>query len=249
MRVEARHPASLLSASMLLPVLAIGAETARFTGTAVSPDGHTLYTEHHEVTGTCREGVWQPEKHTVDYLKPGADGPFATKQLGYRSGLLVPDMTFRQPDFGEVMVVTLREGQVSIDWQTPSGETEKFSLSRPDTLVIDAGFDHFIRARWSPLTDGDSAGFRFLGPTRGDHYGFVAEPANAGDFEAEHEFRIRPDGWVTRFLVEPIYLGYDDQGFLTHFSGLTNIRENQDSNFTAHIRYQLDNPAPCPLIP
>jgi hypothetical protein len=234
---------------LMVPLTVIGAEKLSFTGSAISPEGQPLYTEHHEVTGSCREGHWVPESHTVDYRKPDSESAFATKQLDYQAGLMLPEMSFRQPDFGELMEVTLDNGQLAINWITPSGDNETFELAMPDRLVIDAGFDHFIRAHWERLTAGNRASFRFLGPTRGDHYGFVAEPAKAGDFEADHEFRIRPDGLVTRFLVDPIYLGYNNEGFLTDFSGLTNIRKNQDRNFTAHIRYQQNNTPPCPLIP
>lgn len=237
------------TAWLLLPLMATGAETALFNGTAVARSGEVLYTERHEVTGRCGNGYWVPEQHRVDYRKPDSDAAFATKTLDYPSGLLLPEMIFRQPDFSEVMKVTLDSDQVSIKWTTPSGNNKTFELAIPDRLVIDAGFDHFIRAHWERLTGGNSARFRFLGPTRGEHYGFVAEPANTGDFEARHEFRIRPDGLVTRFLVDPIYLGYDDEGFLTDFSGLTNIRKNRDRNFTAHIRYNQQNSPPCPLLP
>ena len=242
--------ASLVCVSLLVvPLIASGSEKSSFTGSAVSPSGEPLYTEHHEVTGSCREGHWVPEKHSVEYRKPDSEAPFATKQLDYLAGLLLPEMVFRQPDFGEVMEVSLDGDRLAIEWAAPSGDSEQFELTMPGRLVIDAGFDHFIRANWEALTGGDSASFRFLGPTRGDHYGFVAEPAEAEDFEADHEFRIRPDGLVTRFLVDPIYLGYNDEGFLTDFSGLTNIRENRDRNFTAHIRYQQNTQPPCPLIP
>jgi len=243
-------PVSLAFVPLLtLPLMALGAEKASFTGSAISPEGQPLYTEYHEVTGSCQEGHWVPERHTVDYRKPDSKSPFATKALDYQPGLLLPEMIFRQPDFDEVMEVSLDGDRIAIDWTTPSGDSEQFELTMPGRLVIDAGFDHLIRANWEALTGGDSASFRFLGPTRGDHYGFVAEPAAAEDFEADHEFRIRPDGLVTRFLVDPIYLGYNEEGFLTDFSGLTNIRENRDRNFTAHIRYQQDNQPPCPLIP
>jgi hypothetical protein len=244
-----RFASPVVVSLLVAPLIASGDEKSSFTGNALSPSGSPLYSEHHVVTGSCREGHWVPEKHTVEYRKPDSQSAFATKTLDYQAGLLLPEMTFRQPDFDEVMEVAIDNDQLSIDWTTPSGDRETFELTMPDRLVIDAGFDHFIRTNWEALTGGDSASFRFLGPTRGDHYGFVAEPADAEAFEADHEFRIRPDGLVTRFLVDPIYLGYNDEGFLTDFSGLTNIRKNRDRNFTAHIRYQQDGPPPCPLIP
>lgn len=244
-----RYPVSALLAALIAAPL-WAAETSRFTGQAVSPNGETLYSEHHEVTGSCREGYWQPDDHKVVYRKPEQSDSFASKDLTYTRGAMIPDMVFRQPDFGEVMEVNIAGGEIMIDWTPPSGDQDKsFSLGVPDDLVVDAGFDHFIRANWNALVSGDSVSFRFLGPTRGEHYGFVAEPADADDFDAAREFRIRPSGFVTRFLVDPIYLGYNDDGFLTDFSGLSNIRKNADGNYLAHIRYRQETTPPCPLLP
>lgn len=52
-----------------------------------------------------------------------------------------------------------------------------------------------------------------------------------------------------RVLVDPIRLGYRDDGFLTHYAGLGNIRRNQDENHVVSIRYQVIEAPGCSLLP
>lgn len=230
--------------------LAVAQESARFSGTAHSSSGDVLYHEKHRVEGSCSEGYWQPRSHEVSYLSANEENEFASKSLDYRSGLIRPEVDFRQPRFEETMEITPDgAGKVTINWQPPEEDQKRFETDAPSDLVIDAGFDHFIRQHWDDLTSGETVSFRILAPTRGEHYGFVAEPADDDAIDAKHVFRIRPSGLIARFLVDPILLGYDQEGFLTDYSGLTNIRENKERNYTAHIRYKTETPSPCPRLP
>jgi len=86
-----------------------------------------------------------------------------------------------------------------------------------------------------------------VAPTRGDYYGFVLEPTGDSRIDAEHLVRIRPSSTLMRFLVDPILLGYNDAGLLTDYLGLTNIRKNEDNNYTAHIRYTIQAMPECEL--
>ncbi|WP_309043452.1 hypothetical protein [Marinobacter sediminicola] len=54
---------------------------------------------------------------------------------------------------------------------------------------------------------------------------------------------------MLKFLVDSIVLGYDSKGALTAYSGLTNVRENADQNYTATIHYAVSNYPECDLTP
>jgi hypothetical protein len=114
---------------------------------------------------------------------------------------------------------------------------------------VDAGFDNFVRQNWQSVVAGEPVEFRFLGPTRGEHYGFVLERVENDRVNADHVVQIRPTGMVLRFLVDPIVLGYSNSGALSDYLGLTNIRKNQDENYTAHIRYKVNTTPDCELTP
>lgn len=229
------------------PVSAVASDLS-FTGTARPMDGgDAIYQEHHDISGRCENGVFMPEEHAVKYSRAG--GSFATKNLTYQQSLLRPSLTFRQPDFSEVIRISNHDDQtLEILWQAPSGSTEQARLEVEPALVVDSGFDNLVRQNWKQLTQNrEPVRFNMVAPTRGDYYGFVLEPASDNRIDAEHLIRIRPSGTLMGFLVDPILLGYNDAGVLTDYLGLTNIRKNKDDNHTAHIRYTIQTMPDCKL--
>ena len=225
------------------------AATFEFTGTAESLEtSKALYEERHQVTGICTDAGFQPGKHTVTYQELPNDRRFAVKTLEYGKHPSRPSLVFRQPDFGESLEIHYtKTNQLTIDWQPPTENRKRFQVDFGDRLVVDAGFDQFVRANWQAVIAGESLPFRFLAPTRGDHYGFVLEPAPKEKINADVVVQIRPTSLVLRFLVDPIVLGYNRQGALTHYQGLTNIRADRETNHTAHIRYRIINYPDCDL--
>ncbi|QSP93815.1 hypothetical protein LPB19_11470 [Marinobacter salinisoli] len=245
-----QHAALLFVTAIACGIPLSGAAEMRFIGTAKSFSGDTLYTETHEVSGSCREGSFQPDVHQVLYRWPDQDQPFAQKDLRYQESLIRPTVDFRQPQFRESIAVDYTGAfELEVNWQSPQGETLTFDVSFPENLVVDAGFDNFVRRHWGQITGGESVFFHVLAPTRGEHFAFVLEPAKSPDIEADHVFQIRPTGFVLRFLVDPIQLGYDTNGALTDYVGLTNIRKNKEENYTAHIRYSTTTWPDCELTP
>ena len=239
-------------ALLCLPAAA-AADEIRFVGTAKPINGgDVIYQETHTVSGSCEEGQFTPTDHSVRYSRQGGstgEDVFATKELSYAQSALRPDVDFRQPDFSEVLEITNRDDKtLAISWQAPSGSTEKATLDVRPELVVDAGFDNFVRQSWTNVViNGESVDFDMVAPTRGDYYGFTLDPTTDDRIDAEHVVRIRPTSRLMRFLVDPILLGYNADGILTDYLGLTNIRENEDSNYTAHIRYSINATPDCEL--
>ncbi|MFN2361314.1 MAG: hypothetical protein ABR522_09615 [Marinobacter sp.] len=232
----------------LLPLQVFSANEVRFTGQATTEnDGKIVYQERHVVEGECSEGLFRPSGQTVTYVDE-EDKEFAKKELSYSESLLRPTVDFRQPGFDEAMAIT-NEGdeKLKIEWQTPKGDSKNFSVNVSDALVADAGFDHLVRKHWSAVKAGETVEFDFLAPTRGKAYGFVLEPAEDDRIDAPYTVRIKPSGTILGFLVDPILLGYNDKGLLTDYVGLTNIRKDKDSNYTAHIRYTVETTPECEL--
>ena len=225
----------------------VSGQVFEFSGTA-KQDGKVLYQEDHRVEGTCSEGVFAPVNHQVSYRTPESRDEFASKMLSYNSSPFRPQLEFRQPTFGEALTITYPQEQaLNIVWQSPAGDTREFMVPFDQSLVVDSGFDYFVRANWERVQQGESVEFRFLAPTRGDHYGFVLEPATSVKVNAEVTVQIRPTSLVLRFLVDPIVLGYSSDGALTDYLGLTNIRQDAESNHIAHIRYQVARLPDCEL--
>ncbi|SNC74500.1 hypothetical protein SAMN04487881_2401 [Marinobacter sp. es.048] len=243
-----RNATVTVSLALMVAALPALAQDFRFTGTATTGDGTVIYEERHAVDGTCEDGVFRPQQHEVAYLKPDAEESFARKALAYDATVLRPTVDFVQPMFDEKMEITYPKAEtLVINWQTPRGDSERFQVAYPPSTVVDSGFDNFVRQNWQSVVAGDPVEFRFLGPTRGEHYGFVMEQVENERVNADHVVQIRPTGVVLRFLVDPIVLGYDDSGALSDYLGLTNIRKNLDENYTAHIRYAVETSPDCEL--
>ncbi|MBD3642438.1 MAG: hypothetical protein HUJ18_15695 [Marinobacter sp.] len=222
----------------------------QFSGEARAQNGEVLYTEHHQVEGECGQGQFRPLEHTVEYREPDQSEAFADKLLRYERSPLQPEVSFNLPRFDESLQISYPGNDLlEVDWQTPAGETRAFNVPLAGRAVVDAGFDNLVRQNWSALQEGRSVEFRFLGPTRGELYGFILEPSDHPDLEAHLEVAIRPTSMLLRFLVDPIQLGYNSQGALTHYLGLTNIRKNSDTNYQAHIRYDIASYPECELTP
>lgn len=234
--------------ALTLPAATLATDL-RFVGTAKPVDGgDTLYLEAHEITGRCEQGRFVPLDHAVRYNRLDQD-VFATKNLSYEQSALRPSVEFLQPEFSEAVEITNRDDEaLEIVWQTPSGATETSALTVTSSLVADAGFDNLVRQNWTRVvTNGESIRFDMVAPTRGDYYGFILEAADDSRISTKHQLRIRPSSTLMRFLVEPILLGYNADGLLTDYLGLTNIRKNRDTNHTAHIRYDIETTPECEL--
>ncbi|MDX1558573.1 MAG: hypothetical protein R3193_06690 [Marinobacter sp.] len=245
-----RYATTTVSFALLATALPVLAQDFRFTGSATTDDGSVIYEERHSVDGTCEDGIFRPQQHEVTYHKPDSDEPFARKSLEYDASVLRPTVDFSQPTFDEKLEITYPEPEtLLINWQTPRGDSERFEVAYTRDTVVDSGFDNFVRQNWESVLAGEPVEFRFLGPTRGEHYGFVLERVENDWVGADHVVQIRPTGMVLRFLVDPIVLGYSNSGALSDYLGLTNIRKNQDENYTAHIRYSVETSPDCELTP
>jgi hypothetical protein len=245
-----RNETVMVTLALMTAALPAVAQDFRFTGTATTDNGSVIYEERHAVNGTCEDGIFRPQQHDVAYHKPDAEESFARKALEYDASVLRPTVDFVQPTFDEKMEITYPDPEtLVINWQTPRGDSEQFEVAYPSNTVVDAGFDNFVRQNWQSVLAGEPVEFRFLGPTRGEHYGFVLERVENDRLDADHVVQIRPTGMVLRFLVDPIVLGYSNSGALSDYLGLTNIRKNQDENYTAHIRYSVETSPDCELTP
>ena len=237
-------------AAAWLAAAPVAATTVEFQGSATDESGQLLYKEHHRMDGECTDGRFQPREHNVEYQLPDDGAVFARKRLTFPNSPLRPILAFSQLDFDESLTIDYpKQDRAAIEWLTPSGGQENFSVKFDQRLVVDSGFDHLIRAEWPTLMAGERIEFRFLAPTRGEHYGFVVEPISDKDIEADLVVRLRPTSVFLRLLVDPIVLGYNSRGALTDYRGLTNIRRNADDNHSAHIRYQPKRYPDCPLVP
>lgn len=180
---------------------------------------------------------------TVTYKDP-KDNTLVKKSVDFSPGPWQP--TFRMEDQrdgylegaewrNDILFVLGREND-----QEPL-EEEKLESEQP--LVIDAGFDLFVRDNWENLLAGQEVEFNFVAPARFDTFEFQVSQAKSTNYRGRQAqvFEMRPTSRFLSFLIGgSIMLTYDQETRrILEYSGLSNIRKDiGKSNYKVRIEYE-----------
>ena len=165
---------------------------------------------------------------TIEYRKP--DGELiAQKELDYTYGPHSPAL---------VMVDFL------------NGKEQRLGFDAGSNNVIDAGFDNYVRSKWTELAAGDSVKFPFEVPGFDRALPMEALRSNLDQCAREELcLRVSVDSWLLGLLADPILLSYErDSRRLLRFRGISNLRDEGGDSFYVDIRYEYPVPgAPAAL--
>lgn len=220
--------------------------TAEYVGIASSLDnGAELYREQHFVD---RDASGRGTR-VVLYVCP--DGrPYARKRVTYTDWAGAPEFELfdardgwmeRVARSGSTLGVTVRE--------RADGRERSAEINPPEGLVVDAGFDDFVRLNWDRLAAGERVDFAFLVPSRLAVMRFKVKRHKATelDGEAATVIRLSLGAWYG-FLLPHIDVTYRDASRrLGRFEGLTNQRRPGGEHLMARIDFPVD--ARKPLEP
>lgn len=192
------------------------------------------------------------ETHCGIQNKPGReviyqhhDGTLiAHKLLDYRSGHTTPSFVQHNFQANEKIEVIFNQEELSMS-VTGSGNRELENIYPVTELagkpiVIDAGFDGFIRDNWDKLVSGEAQEFRFPLVARSRLVSLRVKPS-ACSYETETDqcFTLEPSNWFFRMLAAPIELGYDSSlTRLTRYRGLSNINDETGKGLIVDIKYR-----------
>lgn len=248
-----QHNKILQLASGLLLFTLTGSVSANKIGETLGlaydlENGELLYRETHCLSADGKE-------HDVIY-QDADDNLIARKLLDYSSGRTTP--SFVQHNFysRESIEVALDQGTVSmavVDKDKRGvGETTLVEPSAGSPVVIDAGFDGFVREHWDHLVAGNSREFQFPFADRASLVELRIQPLACNyDTQSDQCFRLDMANWLWRILVAPIELGYDaETRKLTRYRGLSNIGDGKGNGLVVDIRYSHDDiePQVCQII-
>lgn len=127
-----------------------------------------------------------------------------------------------------------------------SDETRSSEFDYDDGLIIDAGFDPFVRENWDRLSNGRRVTTDFLVPARMDTVRISISKTDSSEcnFPSDnmHCFIIRPAGLLrlVSWFVDPIRVAYDaDSRRLLMFEGISNLRDDagEPRNALIHFEY------------
>lgn len=229
-------------------VKALSVSSAQIVGTAYASNGsgEILYKEYHFRPEAKR---WQVVYKTVDGVTGGAiDGEIiADKSLQFGEQMATPAFTLHDYRFGEVfaaeVTVTENGGEQLVLQRGKSNEPDIKRIDNDDdqNIVIDAGFDEFIRQNWQPLLAGDTVRFEFAYPKRLTTLSLQVQ-LNSDfpvDTDGDTYFRMIPSSGFLRLWVDPIYLSYQKSNQrLRSFHGVSNLYSSSREAWPVTLHYQ-----------
>lgn len=193
-----------------------------------------LYTETH-----CRI-----DSRSSEVFYQSGDGELiAHKTLDYRSGSYTPSFVQHNLQSNEKVKVSFDEDSVLMSMTGPDDNEQKEEHSVTDTVrkpvVIDAGFDQFVRRNWDELVSGRSMTFQFPLASRSTMISLQIAPSTCQyETETDQCFTLEAASWLFRVLSSPIELGYDAQLVrLNRFRGLSNINDENGNGLIVDIKY------------
>ena len=205
-------------------------------GNAYELDGsNLLYTETHcKINNRASEVFYQ-----------SGDGKLiAHKALDYQSGSYTPSFVQHNLQSKEKVKVSFDEQSVFMSMTGPDDSEQEDKHSVTDTarkpVVIDAGFDQFVRRNWDSLVSGKSMEFQFPLASRSTMISLQISPSSCRyETETDQCFTLEAASWMFRLLSSPIELGYDEKLVrLTRFRGLSNINDENGNGLIVDIKYQ-----------
>jgi hypothetical protein len=207
-------------------------------GAAYDLDSQTqLYSEAHCSSGNAlaREVIY---RDTNDLL-------LAHKLLNYQTGPTTPSYVQRNVYAGESISVEVRQDNVAMTVTDGTGisKTVTASIDTNLPLVIDAGFDAFVRENWEALVAGQGKRFQFPFAGRDSLVNLRIRPAQCSyEADANQCFQLELDNWALRLVVDPIELGYDaGSRRLVRYRGLSNIGDGKGEGQVVDIRYRYED--------
>jgi hypothetical protein len=208
-----------------------------FTGYARDTEtGALLYLETHEV----HDAGTTSELREVRYRSDAQSEPFARKTLRYGADRQRPSFEFVDQRSGFAESVERRGDAFRVTSRAGREASLRIgTLDHGDVDVIDAGFDEFVRARWSELQRGGGLNAPFLVPSRLDAVNFRVRKVGDTRIDGAPASVIRlslagPLGW----LLPDIDVTYRDRDQrLLRYRGLTNIRDAGGKLLSAQIDF------------
>jgi hypothetical protein len=212
------------AASLLIMVAAAQAGDRSFVGYARSLDnGDLLYVESHAISA-----AGPGESRVVVYRCAADSAPFARKALEYSADRTMPTFDFEDARSGFAEGLSRDAHGLTVFARGGANAPMRTEVITPlDALVVDAGFDEFVRAHWDSLEQGSVARVPFLVPSLLASVNFRIRKNAEVLIEGEPASVIRlslagPLGW---FLpdIDVSYRKRDRR--LMRYRGLTNIRD------------------------
>jgi hypothetical protein len=206
-----------------------------YVGTAYDMSGHELYTESHWISET------RGQRELLVLFECPDGRPFARKQV--RETGLAQAPSFMLDDARTGYQEGVREstgGSREVFVRAVGDQPEKSALLKSVRgLVVDAGFDSFIREHWDALATGAHQRLDFLVPSRLRSYPFTLSLVDDElmDGEPVRRFLLELDTWYA-FAIPSISFAYAmDSRTIREYQGASNVRDHNGKSLNVRIEF------------
>jgi hypothetical protein len=203
--------------------------------------GELYYTEEHQE-------IWEDDTHsaTIILYKNPEGKTIAKKELDFKTGHLTP--SFIQTDFrdGYMEGVEVSEHSVKVLYRKSSKhDLETVALEVPPPVVVDGGFNYFVKQNWPALLEGKTLPFNFVVPAEQDYYSFQLSKIKEVEYKGVRAafFKMELKNFILRQLVPPIMLTYNvETKRLLKYEGISNINNAKGKSYFVKIIYPETGP-------
>lgn len=211
------------------------ADTEHYVGTAYDASGRVVYTESHWISGTL------PRRELTVLFRCPDGAPFARKHVVEAGVAQAPSFTLEDARTGYREGVRDGTGGSREVFTRPAqGHLEKSApLKSAADLVVDAGFDSFIREHWDALATGAPQHVEFLVPSRLRTYPFTLSLVDDElmDGKPMRRFLLQLDTWYG-FAISSIVLIYAaDTRTIREYRGIANVRDSTGKSLDVRIEF------------
>jgi len=223
---------------LLTALRAPGVSTDNYTGYAYGErTDKLLYTE--EFTDTFLDG--EHVETLTDYFDPQRH-KIAKRLLNFRKSMFAPDFTTEDLRSGYLEGAEMVGDKVRLfNRKDKNSKMEEETLSIPQPIVVDGGFNQFMKANWSALENGETITFHFAIPARLDY--FTLRAMRVESTEKEMKVRVEPDKTLIRLLASPIVVRYSkDTHRILSYEGQSNISDEKGNNYIMRLVYPKKGP-------
>jgi hypothetical protein len=138
-------------------------------------------------------------------------------------------------------------GAVSVYFQYTDKEktpnTKTFSVPLP--IVIDGGFNYFVKENWNAIISGCTLTFNFVSPSKMDYFTFrISKKADIlFNKKAASLLYLELDNMILRWLISPIKITYDNKTKrILKYEGIANLSDENGKNESVTMEFPTLGP-------
>tara|TARA_R110001606_G_scaffold369162_4_gene525117 strand:- start:105 stop:851 length:747 start_codon:yes stop_codon:yes gene_type:complete len=206
--------------------------------------GELLYQELH-----YRSDALALLSDRVEYVAPSGE-LLVEKSLNGARSFITPEVEQNDLRSGTRFSVNDNGDSLEVRYQRAGQSLVSKRIEKEERLVVDAGFDPYVRANWEALSTGEAIRAEFFVPARLDTVRISIRQTDAEQCAAISSSAlclvVRPAGILrlVGWLIDPLYLAYEqDSQRLLMYRGISNLLDENGEPQNVLIRYQYANPA------